>query len=84
MSQCKYEEEIRDILQKHARLAVDAAELQEDSDLYRAGLTSLTTVNLMLALEDHFDIEFPDSVLGRKTFGSIESISEVIEELVQA
>jgi acyl carrier protein len=51
------------------------------SDLYAAGLTSLTTVNLMLALEDHFDIEFPDRMLVRKTFESIQSLSEAVEAL---
>jgi acyl carrier protein len=50
--------------------------------LYAAGLTSLTTVNLMLAIEDHFDIEFPDKMLGRKTFESIQSLSEAIEEIL--
>ena len=74
--------EIREIVAKHARLAVPVEELADDSDLYRAGLTSLTTVNLMLAIEDHFDIEFPDRVLGRKTFGSIEAIDEVVTELL--
>lgn len=79
-----YTEEIREILTKHARLAVDVKELADDSNLYQAGLTSLTTVNLMLAIEDHFDIEFPDSLLGRNTFGSIEAISEAVEEVLNS
>lgn len=74
-------DKIRTVIAKHARLSIDAQTLTEDSDLYEAGLTSLTTVNLMLALEDAFDIEFPDNRLGRKTFESIRSISEVITEL---
>jgi acyl carrier protein len=74
-------EKIRAVIAKHARLSVDANTLTEDSDLYASGLTSLTTVNLMLALEDEFDIEFPDNKLGRKTFESIRSLTEVIEEL---
>ena len=57
--------------------------LKDDSDLYLAGLTSLGTVNLMLALENQFDIEFPDSMLNRKTFASLESIAESIEELLR-
>lgn len=72
---------VRDILTQHGRLAVPLDELLDDSDLYHAGLTSLATVGLMLALEDEFDIEFPDSMLSRKTFGSIESIVDAIEEL---
>jgi acyl carrier protein len=77
-----YADQIREIVAKHARLSADINSLKDDSDLYAAGLTSLTTVNLMLALEDHFDVEFPDKMLGRKTFESIQSLSEAIEELV--
>jgi acyl carrier protein len=72
---------IRDILTRYGRLAVDVATLREDSDLYAAGLTSLATVNVMLALEGHFDVEFPDDRLGRETFASIESIAEAIASL---
>ena len=75
-------DQIRSVLEKHARLSKAVASLNDDSDLYDAGLTSLTTVNLMLALEDHFNIEFPEKMLGRKTFQSIRSLSEAIQELV--
>jgi acyl carrier protein len=74
-------QDIRTLIAAHARLPVDVNELAEDACLYDAGLTSLSTVNLMLALEDHFDVEFPDRMLGRKTFGTIRSLSEAIEQL---
>ena len=77
-----YQDQIRTIVAQHARLSADVSQLSDSSDLYAAGLTSLTTVNLMLALEDHFDIEFPDKMLGRKTFESIQSLSEAIEEIL--
>jgi acyl carrier protein len=76
-----HQKEIRDIILSHARLSADVGTLADTSDLYAAGLTSLTTVNLMLALEDHFDIEFPDRMLVRKTFESIQSLSEAVEAL---
>ena len=76
-----YTEQIRSLLAQHARLLVDASTLEEDSDLYQAGLTSLSTVNLMLALEEHFDVEFLDRMLGRKTFGSMRALNEAIAEL---
>lgn len=72
---------VRGILADHGRLTTDVASLKSEDDLYNAGLTSLATVGLMLALEDKFDIEFPDSMLSRKTFSSIEAISDAIEEL---
>lgn len=70
---------IRAILAQHGRLAVPPEQLAEDSDLYKAGLTSLATVALMLALEDQFSIEFADSMLSRQTFASIGSIARAIE-----
>jgi len=73
--------QIREILSSHGRLTSDVSALEDSSDLYHAGLTSLATVGLMLALEDGFDIEFPDSMLSRKTFSSIETIADAIEEL---
>jgi acyl carrier protein len=76
-----YSDDIRTILAEHGRLLVDAATLSDDADLYEAGLTSLSTVNVMLALEEHFDVEFLDRMLGRKTFGSIRSLSQAIQEL---
>jgi acyl carrier protein len=74
-------DQIRSILGEHARLSIPPADLSETSDLYAAGLTSLTTVHLMLALEEHFEIEFPDAMLGRKTFESIRSIAEAVSAL---
>jgi len=56
-------------------------QISNDGDLYKAGLTSLATVGLMLALEDHFNIEFPDSLLSRKTFSSIEEILDAVTQL---
>jgi acyl carrier protein len=74
-------EKVREIVLQHGRLSVPAAQLADDGDLYNAGLTSLATVGLMLALEDAFEIEFPDNMLSRKTFGSIASLAAAVEEL---
>ena len=74
---------VRELLATHGRLSTDVSSLDDDSDLYQAGLTSLATVGLMLSLEDGFDVEFPDSMLSRKTFASIESIAEAIDELLE-
>lgn len=76
-------QKVREILEKNGRLSTPVSELSDDSDLYNAGLTSLATVGLMLALEDEFNIEIPDSMLGRKTFSSIQSIVDVVERLTQ-
>lgn len=74
-------EDIRSILKEHGRLSVDAATIADDADLYKAGLTSHASVNVMLALEGRFDVEFPDRMLKRGVFESIKSIRAAIEEL---
>ena len=74
-------EEIRKIIGEHARLSVDAAALAPDADLYQAGMTSHASVNVMLALEDRFDVEFPDRMLTRDVFESIAAIERAVGEL---
>lgn len=75
-------EDIRQIIKDHGRLSVDAAALPANADLYQAGMTSHASVNVMLALEDHFDVEFPDRMLTRSVFESIASIEAAVSELV--
>lgn len=77
-----YQEQIRQVLADHGKLSVDVSTLEDDSDLYEVGLTSLITVGLMLAIEDEFDIEFPDSMLSRKTFQSISALSDAVEDII--
>jgi acyl carrier protein len=75
-------DKVRDILAQHGRLSTPVDRLQNTNDLYNAGLTSLATVSLMLALEEQFNIEFPDNMLSRKTFASIESMVDAVQKLV--
>jgi acyl carrier protein len=74
-------DEIRQIIRGHARLSVDVDSLADTADLYEAGMTSHASVNVMLALEDHFDIEFPDRMLKRSVFESISAIADALTEL---
>jgi acyl carrier protein len=74
-------EEIRQVLREHARLSVDIDKLGDSDDLFAAGMTSHASVNLMLALEDAFDVEFPDSMLKRSVFESVHAIASAIGEL---
>jgi len=75
------ESKIRIILGKHGRLAKDADGLAATDDLYQAVMSSHASVNVMLALEGEFDVEFPDHLLKRSVFESIASIRTAIDEL---
>jgi acyl carrier protein len=74
-------DKIRQIIQEHGSLPVDVQTLGDQADLYQAGMTSHASVNLMLALETAFDVEFPDSMLKRSVFQSVSSIREALQQL---
>jgi acyl carrier protein len=74
-------DEIRRVLGEHAHLPVTVDRLGDDADLFQAGMSSHASVNLMLALEDAFDVEFPDRMLKRSVFESVATISSAVAEL---
>lgn len=78
------EDRIRRLLSENAHLAVDPGALSEDTDLYRAGMSSLSTVNVMMALEEEFCVEFPDNMLKPSTFQSVSSIRSALNRLASA
>ncbi len=75
------QEKIREILAQNGRLAVAISSLRDDDDLFVAGLDSLAIVNVLMALEERFDIELPDQMLQRKSFSSIAAIEAVVHGL---
>lgn len=74
-------ERIRNVLATHGRLPVSVESLPDDANLYAAGMTSHASVNVMLALEEEFDVEFPDEMLTRSAFESIGSIAGALTTL---
>lgn len=78
------EQDLRQILAKHGRLAVPVDSLTETTNLFASGLDSLAIVNVMLAIENTFDIEFPDEDLKRPTFASLAAMKAAISRLQSA
>jgi acyl carrier protein len=72
---------IRAVFKGTEFLQADIDGLADEADLYAAGLNSHATVNLMLALEEAFDVELPDRLLRRRTFSSINAIAEALLEI---
>lgn len=72
---------VRQLLAKHGSLPVSVDEIANSADLYDAGLSSFASVQLMLALEEHFDVEFPEHLLNRKSFSSIDAIAAAVAEI---
>ncbi|WP_455286046.1 acyl carrier protein [Cupriavidus necator] len=74
---------IRTILSEVARLDVPVESLDDQADLYEAGLSSLATVQVMLAIENAFGIEIPDRMLTRQLFRSISTLAAATEQIKQ-
>jgi acyl carrier protein len=74
-------EQIRQVIRQHGHLSVDVDTLDDNADLYQAGMTSHASVNVMIALEDTFDVEFLDSMLKRSVFESVASIEKALAEV---
>lgn len=72
-------DQIRQILTQSA--GIPAESLPIDADLYQAGLKSLATVRVMMALENTFQVEFSSELLGRDTFATIGRIEQVMRQL---
>jgi acyl carrier protein len=73
--------EVREVLRAHARIPIGIDDLDDNADLFQAGMSSHASVSVMLALEDTFDVEFPDNMLKRSVFESVTDIAVAIAEL---
>ena len=83
MQDAKMQDKIRDILAETGRLAVSVESLDDEADLFAAGLDSLAIVNVLMSIEEQFDIELPDEMLSRRSFSSIATISRVVADLTE-
>jgi acyl carrier protein len=78
--QTEVTERVRRIVKEHAGLRLPLEEIQGPTDLYRAGMTSQSSVVLMIALEAEFGVEFPDAMLSRDIFANVDAISNAVRQ----
>jgi len=71
-------DELRELIAQWAELSCPAGMLTDRADLYAAGLSSMAAVQLMMAIEGRYGIVFPDEMLTRALFQSIDAIAEHI------
>lgn len=79
MSNTETIEYIREVLESEELLEGPVDAIADDQDLYEVGLTSLTAVQLILAVEERLGFVFPDEVLNRESFHSIRTIAELVD-----
>ncbi len=84
MSESASEQKIGELAREFAPALPGDLALARDADLREAGLTSMATVKLMLAIEAAYDVAIPDAELTPENFRSIATIEALLERLQAA
>lgn len=79
----KYEHEIRNIISKTLSLTQSADAIMSDTDLQTVGMDSLSFINLVLEIENYFEVEFPDEKLIISEACSINELCNIIITAMQ-
>lgn len=77
------QELIREIVVKHGRVVLDSTQ-DNDFDLFAAGLDSFGMVDVMMVVEEEFDVVFSGAALNRRSFASINTLTAVVVSLKAA
>jgi len=75
---------IRRAMDAKGNLPAAAASLSADADLYAAGLSPFCAIQVMLWLERELEVEFPKSMLNRRSMATMATIAACLGELEQA
>lgn len=72
---------VRHILKKHTSIGIQADTLDLETNLFGVGLSSFSAVQVMMVLEEFLGMEFPDELLTRHSFQTIEALIEAVNSL---
>lgn len=82
MTDAGWPEEFETVLRSLIPLLPADQPLTPDLKLQRAGLDSLATVNLLIELEDTFDVTFPDDMLRPSTVSTPAKLWATLDGLI--
>ena len=71
-------ERLRGIICEVLKIGKDPNEILEDADLLELGLNSLNAIEMVVYLEDTFEIEISDEDLMLENFSSIDKICDML------
>jgi len=74
-----WSEGFEEVIRQHLPLLPEGVALDGSSDLYRLGLDSLHSVQLVIALEDVLNIAIPDEALTPEAFQTPERLWSMVQ-----
>ncbi len=76
-------ERVGEVLRRHLRFSEPDEGVPLDTDLRELGLDSLGAIDLLLDLEQTFQVVFPDELLTAETFRDARSIIRAVATLLR-
>jgi acyl carrier protein len=75
-------EQLKDIIAGELDANIDRKEIDDTSSLYDdgLGLDSIAIINLIVLIEKRFDINFEESEISSRMFGSLQTLATFIHE----
>ena len=70
------------ILRQHIRFVNQEQTIPMDTELEKLGLDSMSAIDLLLNLEQTFEVVFPDEMITAETFRTATTLQEAVKSLV--
>ncbi|MGH7495705.1 MAG: acyl carrier protein [bacterium] len=72
--------EVKEVISKSVRAGLVAEAMSDDFKLAGNILDSMAVTNLILALEEHFGVNFEDEELSAEAFETVASLSNLVAQ----
>ena len=74
--------EVKELLSTGLRLDVRPADIQDDAPIFGEGLglDSIDALELVVLVEERFNVTIPDEEVGKRAFGSVAALADFIVE----
>ncbi len=78
------EHRIKQVIIRTLSLEVDAEEIDDEDALFGGGLglNSIATIEIIMGIEEEFDIEVPDEDLRVELFDSVQTMADYVRSLL--
>lgn len=82
-SPLSFREQFEQMLRRHLRLVASDEPIPSEASLVASGLDSIGTINLLLDLEETFNVSLPGALLTPETFRTRATLESVVATLVE-
>ena len=71
------------LVRRHLRFLKSEASLDGEANLGDLGLDSMASIELLVEIEDHFNVQIPEELLAEDTFQSFNTLAELLAKVLK-